>query len=69
MYKYILKTNLPFMIVANKADKIAVTKVDSEVQKIKDYMGLSFTKILPFSSERKVYTEEVWIAIEDFLNK
>ena len=35
MYKYILKTNLPFMIVANKADKIAITKVDSVIEDLK----------------------------------
>ena len=35
MYDYILKSNLPFMVLTNKADKIAVTKVDSEVERIK----------------------------------
>jgi len=68
MYKYILKTNLPFIIIANKADKIAITKVDNEVQKIKDFMGLSFTTLLPFSAERKIYTEGTWKVIEEFLN-
>lgn len=68
MYKYILKTNLPFMIVANKADKIAVTKVDSEVKKLKEFMGLSFTTLIPFSAERKIYTEKAWKIIDEFLN-
>lgn len=68
MYKYILKTNLPFMIVANKADKIAVTKVNDYIDHLKKYLGISFTILLPFSSERKIYSNEVWNKIEEFLN-
>ena len=68
MYKYILKTNLPFMIVANKADKIAITKVDNYIEKLKEYLGISFTILLPFSSERKIYSDIVWNKIEEFLN-
>lgn len=64
MYDYILKSNLPFMVLANKADKIAVTKVDAEVQKIKKILGISYSTILPFSSERKIYQETVWKEIE-----
>ncbi len=67
MYNYILKTNLPFMILANKADKIAPTKVDDEVERIKNEFGLSYSTILPFSSERKIYTENVWKEIEQYL--
>lgn len=68
MLDYIKRTNLPFIIVANKADKIAITKVDNEVQKIKKFLGLSFTKVIPFSAERKIYTENAWAEIEDLLN-
>ena len=59
MYDYILKSNLPFMVLTNKADKIAVTKVDGEVEKIKEILGISFSTILPFSSERKIYQEKI----------
>ena len=68
MYEFILKQNLPFMIITNKADKIAVTKVDGEVEKIKKELGISFSTILPFSSERKIYTEKAWEEIEKFLS-
>lgn len=67
MLDYIKKTNLPFMIIANKADKIAVTKVDNEISKIKDFLGLSFTTLIPFSAERKIYTDNAWKEIEKFL--
>lgn len=67
MYDYILRTNLPFMVITNKADKIAVTKVDAEVQRIKEILGISYSTILPFSAERKIYTETIWEEIEKLL--
>jgi len=67
MYDFILKTNLPFMVVCNKADKIAVTKVEAEVNRIKEFLGISYSTILPFSAERKIYTDEVWKAIEEYV--
>lgn len=67
MYNYILSTNLPFIIVTNKADKIAVTKVDERVKEIKQYLGISYSTLLPFSAERKIYTEAIWEEIEKFL--
>ncbi len=67
MYDYILRSNLPFMVVTNKADKIAVTKVETEVEKIKQFLGISYSTILPFSAERKIYTEKVWQEIEKYI--
>ena len=68
MYNYILRSELPFMIITNKADKIAVTKVDSEVERIKQTLKISYSTILPFSAERKIYTENVWNKIDEFLH-
>lgn len=68
MYDYILKSNLPFMVLTNKADKIGVTKVDERVEEIKKILGISYSTILPFSAERKIYTERVWSEIEKFIN-
>ena len=67
MFEYIKRTNLPFMLIANKADKIAVTKVDMELEKIKETLGLSFSTLLPFSAERKIYSDAVWSEIENFI--
>lgn len=67
MYEYILKTNLPFVVVTNKADKIAITKVDDAVNEVKKYLGISYSPILPFSAERKVYTDKMWEEIEKYL--
>ena len=68
MYDYILRSNLPFMVLTHKADKIAVTKVDSEVERIKNILGISYSTILPFSSERKIYMDRVWEEIEKYVN-
>lgn len=67
MYDYILRTNLPFIVLTNKADKIAITKVDVEVERIKQTLGISFSTILPFSAERKIYIDNVWEELEKFL--
>ncbi len=67
MYNYIKATNLPFIIIANKADKIAVTKVDQTVEEIKkELKTLTETIVIPFSSERKIYSEKAW---EEICNK
>lgn len=67
MYDYILKTNLPFVVVTNKADKIAVTKVDEAVNVVKEYLGISYSPIYPFSAERKVYTDNMWEELEKYI--
>ena len=67
MYDYIIRSGLPFIILANKADKIAITKVDSVTQDIQKSLNpICDIKTLPFSSERKIYTEAVWNEIEKY---
>lgn len=68
MYHYVMKSNLPFIVLANKADKIATTKVNSYVEDLKKELGISFSTILPFSSEKKIYTEMVWEKLDEILN-
>jgi len=67
MYSYILNSKLPFIIVANKADKIATTKVDSAVNEITSALNLNCGVALPFSSERKIYTDIAWNEIEKYI--
>lgn len=67
MYDYIMRSNLPFIVLANKADKIAPTKVELYVENLKKEFGISFSTLLPFSSEKKNYTDVVWENIEKFL--
>ena len=61
MYEYIKSTNKPYMIITNKADKIAITKVNEALSKIKEELEMKEEEIiLPFSSERKIYIEDIW---------
>lgn len=69
MYDYIIHSNLPCIIIANKADKIAVTKVNDAVSNLQNELNPmhDFT-FLPFSSERKMYSEEIWTKIQEYLS-
>ena len=70
MYNYIISSGLPFIILANKADKIAITKVDETVKTLqKELNPIGDVPTFPFSSERKIYKDDVWNFIDDFLNK
>lgn len=68
MYDYIIRSGLPFMILANKADKIAITKVNSATAEIqKELNPMRDAVVLPFSTERKIYSDDVWKEIEKFI--
>ncbi len=65
MYRYIIDCKRPCIIIANKADKIAVTKVDSYVENLQNELKpLKDITFLPYSSERKIYSENIWKEIE-----
>ena len=68
MYRYIIDSERPCIVVANKADKIAVTKVDSAVASLQEELNpLKDLSFIPFSSERKIYTDNAWDLIENYL--
>ena len=68
MYNYAIQTEKPFIIIANKADKIAVTKVNDSVKALQNILNpLQDLTFIPFSSERKIYTETAWQIIEQFI--
>ena len=70
MYDYIVNKsgNHPCIILANKADKLAVTKVSSRVLELQNMINpLKDITFLPFSAEKKIYTENTWNEIEKYL--
>ena len=68
MYNYIISSGLPCLILANKADKIAITKVDDCVRSLQKLLNpIGDIPTLPFSSERKIYADDVWDLIEQYL--
>ncbi len=65
MYNYIIQSGIPFIILANKADKIAPTKVLDTVKTLqKDINPIGDAIMLPFSSVKKNYSDDVWKKIE-----
>ena len=68
MYDYIIRSELPFMVLCNKADKIAVTKVESAVKAIQsDLNPIGDFTFMPFSAERKIYSDDVWKIFEEYI--
>ena len=68
MYDYVIRSGLPFIIIANKADKIAITKVDKAIEDLQNELNpMKDATFLPFSAERKVYQDDVWKEIENFI--
>ena len=69
MFNYIKSIDAPHIVLANKADKIAPTKVDSYVQDLRNYLEADEEDIiLPFSSEKKIYTDNVWNVLDKYIN-
>ena len=69
MYDYIIRSGLPFIILANKADKIAPTKVENTVKSLqKEINPIGDATMMPFSAEKKIYTDHVWDVIDEFIN-
>ena len=63
MYDYIIKNNLPCIIITSKADKIAVTKVDKQVEDLQEILNpLKDLKFL-----RRIYTDNAWSEIEKYI--
>lgn len=58
MYDYLVSYNIPFTIIANKADKLPKTKIDDHLLEITKSL---FAKeaIIPFSSENKLNLDVV----------
>jgi len=68
MYDYVMRSKLPFIVLANKADKIAPTKVNDYVSGIQKSLNpIGDNIFLPYSSEKKIYSEAVWKEIEKYI--
>ena len=69
MFNYIRSIGAPHIVIANKADKIAPTKVASYVEDLRNNLQANSDDIiLPFSSEKKIYTDEVWNELRKYIN-
>lgn len=68
MYNYVISSGQDFIILANKADKIAPTKVEGVTKNLQKMINpLGDAIMMPFSSERKIYSEKVWNLIDEYI--
>ena len=69
MYNYIINNiNTPCIIIANKADKISPTKIQLQIKELQNILNpLNDIQFLPFSSEKKLYCENVWNEIQKYI--
>ena len=68
MYDYIIRSGLHFIILANKVDKIAPTKVEGTIKDLQKKINpIGDSTMLPFSAEKKIYTEDVWKIIDEYI--
>lgn len=69
MFNYIRSIGAPHIVIANKADKIAPTKIASYVEDLRNHLQANSDDIiLPFSSEKKIYTDNVWNELDKYIN-
>ena len=69
MFNYIRSIGHNYIVLANKADKIAPTKVNSYVNDLRNSLEANDNDvILPFSSSKKIYSEAVWNEIEKYIS-
>lgn len=68
MFNYIRSIGTPYLVLANKADKIAPTKVDTYVDNLRNCLEVNENDIiLPFSSTKKIYTEKIWNVLDTYV--
>ena len=68
MYDYVIRSGLPFIILANKADKIAITKVNEAVKSLHKILNpIGDIPSFAFSSERKIYMDNIWNEIKKYV--
>ena len=68
MYDYLINSNLNFIIVPTKADKVPITKIPDYCEIIKNELNADDSiDIIPVSSEKKRNLELIWQAISETL--
>ena len=68
MYEYLINSDLNFVIVPTKADKVPITKVNDYCKVIQDELNApEEIDIIPISSTKKNNLEAIWQAISQIL--
>ncbi len=67
MYNYLFKNNVPYTIVATKADKIAKSQVKNRCRAIANFLKVGADNVIPVSALEKRGKEQVFDRIEKVL--
>ena len=68
MYEYLMNSDLNFIIVPTKADKVPITKVNDYCKVIQDELGVpEEIDIIPISSTKKNNLEAIWQVVSQIL--
>ena len=68
MYEWLLDKNIPFTIIATKADKVAKTKMDDYTKEITKAL-FAKEEIIPFSSDKKINVDLICDEILEIIEK
>ncbi len=64
MYDWLLANNVPHFVVATKSDKIPRAQVKPKLKDIREFLGIADENaVVPFSSETKQGSDEIWARI------
>ncbi len=68
MYNFLFKTNVPYLIVATKADKIPRSQIAAKKHRLAGFFRVGAENILPISSQAKTGMEQVYQKIDNILS-
>lgn len=68
MFDWIRNSNIPYLLVASKADKITRSQINPSLQAIRKTLGLEDgAEVIPYSSETRQGRDEIWKRIDNIL--
>lgn len=68
MYNYLFKNNVPYTIIATKADKVSKSQVKNRCRAIANFLKVGESNIIPVSSLNKTGKELIFDRIEKVLD-
>ena len=68
MYNYLFKNNVPYTIVATKADKLPKSQVKNRCRAIANYLKVGADNVIPVSALEKRGKEQIFDRMEKVLN-
>ena len=69
MAQWFLESNCPFIVLANKLDKVKKSQIEGNLQRIREDLSLpEHCPLIPFSAEKGIGRQDVIVNILDVIN-